>query len=143
MIHLVKLCVGISSVDSLAALGDRRLARGRDTYGEDVHVHRTRTMPRRAAEIDGAGSLYWVVAGRIACRQSIVRLVRAVDAEGRKCCDILMAPRLVRTVPRPRAAFQGWRYLEAADAPPDLPSGADGDELPERMAAVLSELGLL
>lgn len=143
MIHLVKLCVGISSLDALAALGDRRLARGRDSYGADVHVHRTRAMPRRAAEIEGAGSLYWVIAGRIACRQAIVRLVAAVDGEGRKCCDILMAPSLVRTVPRPRAAFQGWRYLSDADAPPDLPTDAAGDDLPEHLVADLAELGLL
>lgn len=143
MTHLIKLCVGISSVDELERHGPRSIRRGRAEYGADVHVHRTRMMPRRAAEIAGAGSLYWVIAGRIACRQEIVRLVAAVDRDGRKCCDILMAPKLVRTVPRPRAAFQGWRYLTEADAPPDLPAGEGGEELPESLAAELSELGLI
>ena len=32
-------------------------------YGEDVHVHRTRTMPKRKDEMEGQGSIYWVIAG--------------------------------------------------------------------------------
>ena len=51
--------------------------------------------------------------------------------------------------PRPRRAFQGWRYLEADDAPPDLPNqrqalatvAAEGD-MPADMLAELRTLGL-
>jgi len=39
-------------------------------------------------------------------------------------------------------AFQGWRYLEPARAPPDLSSG-DSADLPPEMAAELKRLGLL
>jgi hypothetical protein len=45
--------------------------------------------------------------------------------------------------PVPRRAFQGWRYLEAADSPPDLPKGAKAAGMPEKMRRELSELGLL
>jgi len=45
---------------------------------------------------------------------------------------------------RPVKAFQGWRYLDAADAPPDLssldPSVAD---LPAKMQHELRRLALL
>jgi hypothetical protein len=84
-----------------------------------VHVHRTRTMPKRRAEMEGQGSIYWVISGVIRCRQPILRLAEAVDGQGLACCDIIMAPDLVRTVPRPEGAFQGWRYLDPRDAPPD------------------------
>jgi hypothetical protein len=30
-----------------------------------------------------------------------------------------MEKELIRTVPRPKSAFQGWRYLTQADAPLD------------------------
>ncbi len=47
--------------------------------------------------------------------------------------------------PRPMRPFQGWRYLKAADAPPDLSqSEADGlAAMPEEMRRELRELGLL
>ena len=45
------------------------------------------------------------------------------------------------TVPWPHRPFQGWRYLAAADAPPDI-AGTDPD-LPPEMAVELRELGLL
>jgi hypothetical protein len=43
----------------------------------------------------------------------------------------------------PRRAFQGWRYLHPADAPPDLPPSPEGDELPPKLRAELAALGLL
>ena len=45
--------------------------------------------------------------------------------------------------PMPRRAFQGWRYLEAADSPRDLPTARKGDDrLPEPLALALAEIGL-
>jgi hypothetical protein len=47
-------------------------------------------------------------------------------------------------VPKPRAAFQGWRYFPAREAPPDLAKRGKGlIELPETMRRELRELGLL
>jgi hypothetical protein len=47
-------------------------------------------------------------------------------------------------VPRPKSAFQGWRYLKAGEAPADLAKGAKGAAaLPEEMRRELQQLGLL
>jgi len=41
-------------------------------------------------------------------------------------------------------AFQGWRYLEAADAPRDLGElGKGAADMPPKMLEELRELGLL
>lgn len=141
MIHMVKLCVGVFSIDELESYRDERAHWWGADYGEDVHVHRTRMMPRRAAEMEGQSSIYWVIAGTIGCRQRIVRLATHVDDEGKTYCDIVMDPVLVRTVPYPKRPFQGWRYLRPEDAPPDL--GANDDADAGIIAADLARLGLI
>jgi hypothetical protein len=45
--------------------------------------------------------------------------------------------------PRPRSAFQGWRYFEPKDAPPDLAAGKGDKNLPEALRRELAALGLL
>ncbi|WP_244484076.1 DUF1489 domain-containing protein [Devosia sp. Leaf64] len=141
MIHMVKLCVGISSFEELESYRDERAHWWGADYGEDVHVHRTRMMPKRAAELEGKGSIYWVIAGAIVCRQVIERLAPYTDPEGKDYCDIIMSPNLIRTIPYPKRPFQGWRYLEPKDAPPDM-AGND-DENSSEIAAELARLGLL
>lgn len=67
-----------------------------------------------------------------------------MDEQGLGCCDIIMAPDLVRTVPRPKSPFQGWRYLDPKDAPPDLGSNSGfDDEGSMELAEELAKLGLL
>ncbi|KQN72960.1 hypothetical protein ASE94_10095 [Devosia sp. Leaf64] len=139
--HMVKLCVGISSFEELESYRDERAHWWGADYGEDVHVHRTRMMPKRAAELEGKGSIYWVIAGAIVCRQVIERLAPYTDPEGKDYCDIIMSPNLIRTIPYPKRPFQGWRYLEPKDAPPDM-AGND-DENSSEIAAELARLGLL
>ncbi|MDV3250928.1 DUF1489 domain-containing protein [Devosia sp. BK] len=139
--HMVKLCVGISSFEELESYRDERAHWWGADYGEDVHVHRTRMMPKRAAELEGKGSIYWVIAGAIVCRQVIERLAPYTDPEGKDYCDIIMSPNLIRTIPYPKRPFQGWRYLESKDAPPDM-AGND-DENSSEIAAELARLGLL
>lgn len=141
MIHIVKLCVGISSFEELESYRDQRAHWWGADYGEDVHVHRTRMMPKRADEIEGRASIYWVIAGQICCRQPILRLAPYKDAEGKDYCDIIMAPDLVRTVPYPKRPFQGWRYLKPEDAPPDMAANDAGNS--HELAAELARLGLL
>jgi hypothetical protein len=141
MIHMIKLCVGVSSLKELEDYRDERAHWWDADYGEDVHVHRTRMMPKRAAEMEGQASIYWVIAGQVVCRQPILRLARFTNAEGIDYCDIIMAPDMVRTVPYPKRPFQGWRYLRPEDAPPDLGANENAESL--ALAADLAKLGLI
>jgi len=126
-VHIVKLCVGAVSVDDLevwqAARLDVREARGER---RPMAHHDTRMSPKRRDDVLDAGSLYWVICGQILVRQVILDLEEIVDAEARSACRIWLDPALVRTEPRGRRPFQGWRYLQPADAPPDLGDGAKG-----------------
>jgi hypothetical protein len=57
---------------------------------------------------------------------------------------MVFANRLVAVRPAPRRAFQGWRYLDAADAPPDLGGDAKAiAQIPEKMRRELMALGLI
>ena len=98
-------------------------------------------MPKRREEIIGKGSLYWVIGGKIQCRQLIVDLEANIDSEGKKCCDILMQPQIIRTITQPKRAFQGWRYLPINDTPNDLMSSSG--EGSAKIAQELSDLGLI
>ena len=137
----MKLCVGVSSLAELESYRNERAHWWDADYGEDVHVHRTRMMPKRAAEMEGQASIYWVIAGQVVCRQPILRLARFTSAEGIDYCDIIMAPDMVRTVPYPKRPFQGWRYLRPEDAPPDLGANENAESL--ALAADLAKLGLI
>ena len=141
MIHMIKLCVGVSSLAELESYRSERAHWWDADYGDDVHVHRTRMMPKRAAEMEGQASIYWVIAGQVVCRQPILRLARFTSAEGIDYCDIIMAPDMVRTVPYPKRPFQGWRYLRPEDAPPDLGANENAESL--ALAADLAKLGLI
>jgi hypothetical protein len=142
MMHMIKLCVGVATLEELEGYRSERAHWWGADYGEDVHVHRTRMMPKRRDEIEGQGSIYWVIGGVVRCRQRILRLAAASDSEGRSCCDIIMAPDLIRVVPRPKRPFQGWRYLPGAEAPADLGGGFAESGSPE-LAEELARLGLL
>jgi hypothetical protein len=131
--HLIKLCVGCDTVEDL--LDWHRTERG----GASPWLMHTRQTPKRAAELVEGGSLYRVFRGVILCRQAIV----AVDTVGEGVharCQVALDPEVVRVAPTPRRAFQGWRYLTEADAPPDLAGHLDGD-LPPELARRLREVG--
>jgi len=132
MLHLIKLCVGCDSIEDLAEWQRKR----------SPLEHWTRSHPKRAEEILDGGSLYWVVKGQIRVRQRILGLERREGEEG-TWCAIVLGRRLTRLRPRAHRPFQGWRYLEVEDAPPDLAKGEKADELPEKLAAELRALGLL
>jgi hypothetical protein len=141
MIHMIKLCVGVSSLAELESYRNERAHWWDADYGEDVHVHRTRMMPKRAAEMEGLSSIYWVISGHVVCRQPILRLAKYTNDEGINYCDIIMAPDMVRTVPYPKRPFQGWRYLGVEDAPPDIGANENAESL--ALAADLAKLGLI
>ncbi len=143
-VHLLKMCVGVESVAQLRALQARRLERLR-AAGEPAELrHWTRNFPRRAAEIEGQGSLYWIIKGCVRARQRILALERVDDEAALKRCAIVLDPAPVETEPRRCRPMQGWRYLEAADAPADRPRGRDKVAgMPPEMVAELRALGLL
>jgi hypothetical protein len=142
---MIKLCVGIDTLEDLAAWQAIRLETQRSAGIEPELVHRTRQMPRqRDAVLDG-GSLYWVIKGAIRARQRIADLREETDAEGRALCAIVFDKALIATRPQPRRAFQGWRYLKPEDVPADLGGTGAGDlaKMPEAMRAELAELALI
>lgn len=145
-IHLIKMCVGIDSVEHLAEVQARRLAQARAEVGaaEARLRHFTRHMPRRAEELAASGSLYWVVRGFVAVRQRILACERRSNGDGTKRCAIVLDTELVRTELRAQRPFQGWRYLAPDKAPPDIKRGRGaGAGLPPEMAEELRALGLL
>ncbi len=140
-VNLVKLCVGVSSVDELAMYQNRRMAEA-DARGESyLPSHVTRMFPRRKSEVLSGGSLYWVIRGEIQVRQTILDLDSCIGDDAIRRCRIVMDPTLTRTVRVPRRPFQGWRYLTAEDSPDDLPTGT-GDELPPELERRLGEIGI-
>ncbi len=144
-LHLVKLCVGAESVDDLADWQARRMAERRAAGLDARPRHVTRMWPRRAEEILGGGSLYWVIQGYLAVRQAVEAFDEVRGEDGIRRCAIVFSPDLVRVAARPRAPFQGWRYLAAADVPPDLAQGfAETGEpyLPPELAIALDGLGV-
>lgn len=137
--HLLKLSVGTDSVEDLADWQTSQ--RGRWPAGTAVHV--TRMWPKREDAVLNGGSMYWVIKGVIQCRQRVVGLEAVTGSDGIGRCAIILDAPLIRTQGAPRRPFQGWRYLDPKDAPPDLPKGREAeDTLPPELALALAEIGL-
>ena len=140
MLHLTKLAVGVRDAHHLRELQADRM---RD------HAplrHRTRSFPRRRAEVLDGGSMYWVIAGTMLARQRIVDIIEDHRDDLTPCTSLILDPELVTLVGRPTRPFQGWRYLDPDGAPPDMPAfgailGVDG--LPATLRQELRALCLL
>jgi hypothetical protein len=131
-LHIIKLCVGVESLQDLRDWRAQRAAAGHPSFCP------TRMAPKRTAEILDGGSLYWVIKGQVLVRQTITAIL--TDQPGPQPVRFMLAPELVETAPQPRRPFQGWRYLTEADAPPDLATGA-GEAMSQELARQLRELG--
>jgi hypothetical protein len=143
-LNLIKLCVGCESTQELEGWIKQRMKEKRKRGEKAEHIHRTRMAPKRAAVLTDGGSLYWVIRGEIACRQRIRDLRPYRDKDGVGRCGIVLEPKVVPVDPRPFRAFQGWRYLTAKDAPPDLVKAAGGTTvMPEKLRRELRDLGLM
>ena len=143
-LHLIKLCVGCDSVSELEDWIRQKLKEKRRRGQKAEHIHTTRMVPKRAAELKNGGSLYWVIRGQIACRERILDVRPFVDKDGIGRCRIVLDGKLILVEPRLRSAFQGWRYFEAKEAPRDLSRAAPGAaRMPENMRRELQQLGLL
>jgi hypothetical protein len=148
VLHLIKLCVGCDSVGDLEEWIAEKLKASRKGPGKGARDrrrnHTTRMVPKRAVELIDGGSLYWVIRGAITCRERILDVSPFTDREGTGRCHIVLDCRPVLVEPRSYRAFQGWRYLEAKDAPRDLDRAAPGArDMPEALRRELRDLGLL
>lgn len=142
-LNVVKLCVGVQAPQDLR---DRFAARVASSGGgRFIASHVTRMRPGRAEEIAGKGSLYWVMKGQICCRQAILGFEEAEGSDGIKRCRFLLDTEVIDVQPRPKRPFQGWRYLTAQDAPPDLGAGVSEAvaDMPDEMRRELAAMGLL
>jgi hypothetical protein len=143
-LHLIKLCVGCDSVADLEDWIAQKLKEKRRRRLKPEHIHTTRMVPKRAEELVEGGSLYWVIRGQVSCREKILAIRPFTDKDGIGRCRVVLDGKLVLVEPRPRSAFQGWRYLEDKEAPRDLSRAARGAaRMPETLRRELRELGLL
>ncbi|HEY0130553.1 MAG TPA: DUF1489 family protein, partial [Allosphingosinicella sp.] len=117
-LNISKVAVGCASLETLEKRQRLRLAEG-------IVPVVTRFRPKRAEELIG-GSIYWIVKHRIAARQTIVGFA---DREEDRRTIIRLDPRLVPVRALAKRAHQGWRYLEAQDAPLDLDGTEDGVDI--------------
>ena len=139
VLNILKLCVGAELVEDLARLA------GHPSF----HSSRWRALPCHTDVAPprgrgaGGGSLYWVIKGVILCRQRILALDRVEGADGILRCGLVMDPEIIRTEAAPRRPFQGWRYIDPGDCPPDRRTSSRNEvALPPQMAIALAELGL-
>jgi hypothetical protein len=131
-LNISKVAVGCASLEALQRRQESRASEG-------VVPIVTRFKPKRADELIG-GSIYWIVKHRITARQTILGFAEGEDRR----TIIRLDAKLVPVRAKPKRAHQGWRYLEAADAPQDF----DGDDeglaaLPPGLAVKLSALALI
>ncbi|MFL6720245.1 MAG: DUF1489 family protein [Sphingomonas sp.] len=130
-VHLTKVAFACRDLEAL----QRRITSR--AIGGEVRVA-TRMRPKRAAELLG-GSLYWIVKHRLVACQQILRFDDREDGR----IDIVCSADLVTVSPQPRRAHQGWRYLEAADAPTGEDDGSGLGALPPQLYGRLAALALL
>jgi hypothetical protein len=142
-LHLIKLCVGVDSLEELARWQAKRVVALKKKRARPALIHVTRQTPKRAAELLDGGSLYWVIRGHVAVRQRLIDIRPARAKDGLPRCGLVYEPKLVPTLRRAHRPFQGWRYLNPKDAPPDARTLQRAAGLPPGLCEELAELGLL
>ena len=129
-LHMTKIAYSAESAESLRAWLEGHETEARLT---------TRYLPKRHEEMAG-GSLYWIFEHALIGRSPLIGFEKTDTGRW----HIRLEPRLIAVHTRPRRAHQGWRYLDEADAPPDLGQGETaGDVLPPRLIGELARLGLV
>jgi hypothetical protein len=108
--------------------------------------HQTRMMPKRRDEMLDGGSMFWVIGGFVQVRQRLLDIIEDRWDDGTPCAGLVLDRVLVPVEARPVKAFQGWRYLDAASAPPDVAAMREApgaQAMPEAMLRELRTLGLI
>ena len=143
-LHLIKLCVGCESIADLEEWIEENRAHHRRLGRDYEQTHTTRMVPKRVEELLDGGSLYWVIRGQVACRQTLLDIRPFTDGDGVGRCRLVLEPKVIPVAPRPFRPFQGWRYLDPNEAPRDIdPKAGDLATMPEDLRRELAELGLL
>lgn len=139
-VHLIKLSVGSESIETMQEWQMQRAQQQPD----GLYYHMTRMWPKREADVLNGGSIFWVIKGEIQARQKVIRFDEKIGQDGIRRCGFVLEPEITRVVPTLKRPFQGWRYLEPADAPMDLPQGrASETALPPDLNRALAEIGVL
>jgi len=137
MLHVTKLAVGVRDTGHLLELQAQRMRE------HPPLRHRTRNFPRRREEVIDGGSMYWVITGTMLARQRILDIVEDRRDDGTACTSFIFDPQIVPLAGRPTRPFQGWRYLDPDDAPPDMPAPGAIVGLETLPAALRQELRAL
>jgi hypothetical protein len=140
---LVKLCVGASSIADLEEWIDETRLLFKRLGRPYEQTHTTRMMPKRIGPGATDGSLYWVIKSQIQCRQRIMEIRPFTDSEGISRCNLILEPIVHPVRPRPMKPFQGWRYMDEKDAPPDMTALGANADMPDELRRELAGLGLL
>ena len=144
-VNIVKLAVGIQSVEELALI-QRRFLNQPTVQTSKGFYHSTKLMPKKHDAIVECGSLYWVIKGVICARQKIVEIIKQEDPDGIKRCRIYLEDSIIKTTPIRKRPFQGWRYLKKHKTPADIIdpiTGTFDDDIPLDVQRQLLEVGLL
>ena len=144
-INIVKLAVGIQSVEELALM-QRQFLSEAGTNSNNGFYHSTKLMPKKHEAIVKSGSLYWVIKGVICARQKIVAITKQEDADGIKRCKIFLDNSIIKTTPIRKKPFQGWRYLKKNRTPTDIANPVTSTfetDIPLKLQQQLLEVGLL
>ena len=140
-VNLIKLCVGIETVDELKARQISFDEKNKTKLKNRTHV--TRMWPKRGEEILNGGSLYWVIKGFVQARQKIIGLEEIIGKDNIRRCAIVLESEIFLTTSVRKRPFQGWRYLNPIDTPPDLNKvNLDEASLPNELAIALADIGV-
>mgnify|MGYP001301808587 CR=1 FL=1 len=141
-IHLLKPAL---KVQDLFEFSQRQKTRWMEHEGELVYPVWTSRKPAREEALLDGGSLFWIIKKQIRVRQNVLAVVPYESgADEKPSYLILCSPELIRVEPVRKKPFQGWRYLEAENAPPDIGRIMAMDEPPPpEMEKDLREAGLL
>ena len=79
-LHLIKLCVGCDSITDLEEWIEENRALHRRLGRDYEQTHTTRMVPKRVDELLDGGSLFWVIKGQVAARQTLLDVRPFTDA---------------------------------------------------------------
>ena len=131
-VNLKKLAVGMRTIEDL----EMRLKFNIEKNGELIHI--TRNKPKRSEELCNGGSLFWVINRRVLVRQKILNIKQISGDHNKFFAASSLENKIIKVRPTPMKPFQGWRYYENKDVPPDLTDAGFNDEFNNE----LSKLGL-